>query len=83
MAKAEMLPSDLPSLPTSLTEYKYRLLALNANAVGAAISAASETEVHVPVVASKKQEYIPLPGALVRVPRKTSERDGEAHEFGM
>jgi hypothetical protein len=37
----------------------------------------------VPVPASKKQEYIPFPGELVRVPRKISERDGEAHAFGI
>jgi hypothetical protein len=81
MAKAEMLPSLLPSLPSSLTEYKIRWLGLSAKAVGDAISAANEMEVHVPVLASKKQEYIPFPGALVRVPRKIKERDGEAHAF--
>jgi hypothetical protein len=70
-------------LPNSLTEYKIRSLGLSAKAVGDAIAAASETEVHVPLLASKKQEYIPFPGALVRVPRKINERDGEAHGFGM
>jgi hypothetical protein len=69
-------------LPNSLTEYKIRLLGLSANAVGDAISAASETGVHLPVFASKKQEAIPIPGAFVRVPRKTSDRLVEAQALG-
>src|SRR5271165_3542387 len=76
-----MLPSDLPSFPTSLTEYKICRLTLSANAVGEAISAASDTGVQLPVFASKKQEEIPFPAAFARVPRKIRNRDEAAPAF--
>ena len=59
------------------------MLGLSANAVGEAISAACEMEVHFPVVASKIQDEMPAPGVLARVPRKMMDREDFAHAFGI
>jgi hypothetical protein len=50
--------------------------------VGDAISTAKDIGVHVAALASKKQEEIPFPAPLARVPRKIRERADAAQAGG-